>query len=123
MPRSIKRRIELLERRPTPGPAKGHPGWLLGQLELLVEANHPITAPAAFKTCWAAYLSAREQLASSPGQPPHDYHPEWPEPERQRVWIVWDDPRLNAFIDPILEMLVEAGKVHARTRPSPSPRV
>jgi hypothetical protein len=110
MPRSVKRRIELLERRPPPGPGKGRPGWLLGQIEMMVQDNHPWASTPAFQAAWTAYLEARKRVEAEPSPPPERYQPKWPAADRVRMWNAFDDPRLLDVTNDMLRAFVDAAK-------------
>lgn len=113
MPRSIRRRLELLEARPAPH-APGPTGDdLFEGFARMVAAGHPLTLGEPFRAAWADFVAARAWLEAHPEEPPGWYRPARPRPERRRGWARWDHPAVHDAVCRVLEAVTEHG--------SPSP--
>src|SRR4051812_46558579 len=108
MPRSIKRRLELLERRPPPKSRQKGPERLIALFEGMNRDGHVLTTTAEWQAAWLTYMSARERVAADPGPVPADYYPDLPEADRRRLWDWWGDKRLDDPVSRLLEIYLEA---------------
>jgi hypothetical protein len=107
MPRSMPRRLELLERgRRTPPPPANRDAVLLDLIEQIAELG-PSGAPAGFWEAWLRYTTARDELRKAGVQPPPHYLPHLPEPERLRLWRDYDHFDLNGPLLPLVRSAIE----------------
>src|SRR5947209_5294959 len=105
MPRSIRRRLELLERRTTDRTHRVTSDELHAWLELAVAVGrHPLVHLDSFRAAWAGLLDARDRAAAEAGEPPPTYRPGQPETRRKRLWLAWDHPALNDAVGRVLEV-------------------
>src|SRR5687768_4299324 len=98
MPRSAKRRLELLERRRPPARRWPTDAEFLAWLERAAAGGHPLGRSAPFQAAWADYMAARARLEAAPEDPPPEYRRGEPEAERRRMWLAWDHKSLNDAI-------------------------
>src|SRR4051812_26362908 len=102
MPKSMGRRVELLEadptrRRPDPEPAEVLLDWLEGVARQGF-AGLPPGLASALAAHWAAYVPVRDALLAAPEEPPDNYSTHLPRGRRTRPWLRFDHPNLRAAV-------------------------
>jgi hypothetical protein len=107
MPRSVKRRLELLESRTTRVPKQPGPGYILDTIQRAVATGHWLTRSPGFEQAWQNYLAVLKQSVTAAGPPPPEYLSDQLESERQRLWAHFDCPLLKSAVS---SLLVEVGK-------------
>jgi hypothetical protein len=108
MPKSMARRIELLEAETARSKSDQ---WdterLLVELERWARAPAE-DQPAVFREAWAQYVTVRDTLDTQPSEPPSYYRRELPAARRRRLWLVWDRPELRDATDVLLRATIAA---------------
>lgn len=124
MPRSIGRRVELLEKgaaavRHQPEAAE----LLLRWLEAAAGrgfADLPPALASALAPLWAAYVPTRDELLAAPENPPGDYQAHIPRARRVRLWLRFDHPRLRDATNALCETVAGFGRINGETGPESS---
>jgi hypothetical protein len=114
MPRSMPRRVELLERN-----ARARPDRMPTE-DLLVELERAAGLPPAqttnrFRAAWEAYRQERDRLLVTDEAPLATYRPDLPPAPRRRRFLTWDHPRIAKAVDELLRAYIEL--TGARDRP------
>ena len=110
MPRSIGKRLELLEKRTVRRAPPATLEDLFARYERMVAEGHPLARLESFRVAWADFLTARSRVASCPDEPPAWYKPNLPQPERRQRWVLWDHHEVDRALCRVMEVVVEHGR-------------
>jgi hypothetical protein len=106
MPKSMPRRIDLLERSGRARPPRVPAEDLIADLERAAGLPPDEITPR-YQAAWDAYCRERDRLLATAEEPPAGYRPDLPPAARQRRFLIWDHPRIGDAVAELLRAYIE----------------